>query len=71
MRARGYSLDLGENEPGTVCVAAPIRNHTGRVTHGLSISSIALEHPGRSIEEMAPQAISAATEISRLLGASI
>ncbi|WP_309067487.1 IclR family transcriptional regulator [Microbacterium sp.] len=70
VRAKGYALDLGENEAGTVCVAAPIRDHTGRVTHGLSISSIALEHPGRSIEELAPHAIRAADEISRLLGAS-
>lgn len=69
IRARGYALDLGENEVGTVCVSAAIRDHTGRVTHGLSISSIALEHPGQSIEEMAPFAIAAAEEISQLLGA--
>lgn len=70
IRARGYALDMGENEVGTVCVSAAIRDHTGRVTHGLSISSIALEHPGRSIEALAPQAVAAADEISRLLGAS-
>jgi len=69
VRARGYSLDVGENEVGTVCVSAPIRDHTGAVTHGISISSIALEHPGTSIEMFAPQAIAAANEISRLLGA--
>lgn len=70
VRERGYALDLGENEAGTVCVSAAIRDHMGRVTHGISISSIAVEHPGRSIEEMAPQARTAAAEISRLLGAS-
>lgn len=64
----GYSLDLGENEIGTRCVAAPIRDHSGRVTHCLSISSIELEHPGRTIEELAPQAVEAADEITRLLG---
>ncbi|GAA3670707.1 IclR family transcriptional regulator [Microbacterium marinilacus] len=69
VREAGYALDLGENEQGTVCVAAPIRDHTGRVTHGLSVSSIALEHPGRSIERLAPPAIAAAAEISALLGA--
>lgn len=69
IRARGYALDLGENEAGTVCVSTPIRDHTGRVTHGLSVSSIALEHPGTSIEEMAPFATAAADEISQLLGA--
>ncbi|GEK80241.1 IclR family transcriptional regulator [Agrococcus baldri] len=66
---RGYALDLGENERGTVCVSAPIRDHLGRTTYGISISSIALEHPGASIEQFAPQAIAAADAISRALGA--
>lgn len=70
IRARGYALDVGENEVGTVCVSAGIRDHTGRVTHGLSVSSIALEHPGTSIQSLAPEAVAAADEISRLLGAS-
>lgn len=69
VRQRGYALDLGENEDGTACVSAPIYDHTGRASYGLSISSIALEHPGRTIEKFAPQAIAAADEISRLLGA--
>lgn len=69
IRDRGYAFDHSENEVGTVCVSAPIRDHTGRVTHGLSVSSIALEHPGDSIEEFAPAAVGAADEISRLLGA--
>ncbi|MGC5076093.1 IclR family transcriptional regulator [Agrococcus sp. DT81.2] len=69
VRARGYAMDLGENERGTVCVSAPIRDHLGRVTYGLSISSIALEHPGSSIEQFAPQAIATADAISRALGA--
>lgn len=68
VRELGYAVDLGENEQGTVCVSAPIYNHTGEVSHGLSVSSIALEHPGRSIEELSPQAIAAANEISRSLG---
>lgn len=70
IRERGYALDLGENEVGTVCVSAPIFDHTGNVTHGLSVSSIALDHPGRSIETLAPEAMAAADEISRLLGAA-
>lgn len=70
IRAKGYALDLGENEVGTVCVSAPIFDHAGRATHGLSISSLALAHPDRTIEELAPDAIAAAGAISRLLGAS-
>lgn len=69
VRARGFATDLGENEVGTVCVSAGIRDHTGAVTHGLSISSIELEHPGTSIEQFADAAIAAADEISRLVGA--
>lgn len=68
-RVRGYALDLGENEDGTVCVSAPIYDHTNRVTHGLSVSSIALEHPGRSIESLAPAAVATARKISRQMGA--
>ena len=70
VRRQGYALDLGENELGTVCVSAPIYDHTGTATHGLSISSIALEHPERTIEEFAPKAVAAADEISRLMGAA-
>lgn len=69
VRRAGYALDLGENELGTVCVSAPIYDSTGQATHGLSISSILVEHPDRTIEQFAPQAIAAADEISRLLGA--
>lgn len=67
--ARGYAMDLGENEVGTVCVSAAIRDHTGEARYGLSISSIALEHPGTTIEAFAPDAVEAADAISRLLGA--
>lgn len=70
VRQRGYALDLGENERGTVCVSAPIRDHLGRVTYGLSISSLELEYPGTTIEQFAPQAVAAAEAISRALGAS-
>jgi DNA-binding IclR family transcriptional regulator len=70
IRRVGYALDMGENEVGTVCVSAPIFDHTGRVTHGLSISSIALAHPDRTIEALAPDAVAAADKISRLLGAA-
>ena len=71
VRQRGYALDLGENERGTVCVSAPIRDHLGRAMYGLSISSLELEYPGSSIEQFAPQAVAAADAISRALGSSV
>ena len=69
IRTRGFASDLGENEEGTVCVSCAIRDYTGAVTYGLSISSIALEHPGASIEAFANAGNAAAEEISRQLGA--
>lgn len=68
VRSLGWALDNGENEAGTVCVSAAIFDATGRATHGLSISSIALEHPGDSISDLAPYAVDAAEQISRQLG---
>jgi DNA-binding IclR family transcriptional regulator len=44
VRELGYALDREENVPGVVCVAAPIRDHTGTITYGLSISTLTLEH---------------------------
>lgn len=66
---RGYALDLGEHEVGTVCVSAPIFNHLGDPAYGISISSLIVSHPGTSIERLAPRAVEAAAEISYLLGA--
>ncbi|MFT4044399.1 MAG: IclR family transcriptional regulator [Gordonia sp. (in: high G+C Gram-positive bacteria)] len=68
VRDRGYALDLSENESGTVCVSAPIFDFSGEPAYGISVSSIAVEHPGRAIEQFAPQVKAAAESISRLLG---
>lgn len=68
IRNDGFALDLGENEVGTVCVAVGVTDAFGRISHAISISSIELEHPERSISNFAPQAGAAAAEISRRLG---
>lgn len=69
-RSRGYALDEEENVPGVVCVAAPIRDHTGTIAYGLSISTLLLEHSVAEVEAMAPQAVAAADRISAALGHS-
>lgn len=66
---RGYALDLGEHEVGTVCVSAPIFNHRGEPVYGLSISSLVVAHPDDAIERYADRVVTAAAEISELLGA--
>ncbi len=68
VREAGYALDREENVPGVGCVAAPIRDHTGTIKYGLSISTILLEHTATQIEAMSRDAIETADEISRALG---
>lgn len=70
VRKAGYALDREENVPGVGCVAAPIRDHTGTVKYGLSISTITVEHTPAQIEAMAEEAISTANTISAALGYS-
>ncbi|WP_240645714.1 IclR family transcriptional regulator [Georgenia sp. SYP-B2076] len=68
VRSRGYALDREENVPGVRCVAAPIRDHTGTVRYGLSISTLAVEHTEDQVEAMSAEAVRAADAISAALG---
>jgi DNA-binding IclR family transcriptional regulator len=38
IRRAGYAIDSEEFEDGVMCVAAPVRDHTGQVVAGLSVS---------------------------------
>ncbi|MCL3859500.1 IclR family transcriptional regulator [Actinotalea sp. K2] len=68
VRRLGYALDREENVPGVGCVAAPIRDHTGTIKYGLSISTLTLEHSVEQIEAMAALAVETADRISAALG---
>lgn len=68
VRRLGYALDREENVPGLGCVAAPIRDHTGTVKYGVSISTLTLEHTYQEIEAMASLATETADKISAALG---
>lgn len=46
-RAGGYTFDLGEDEASIRCVAAPVRDATGRIVAAISVSS--------TVEHMDPQ----------------
>jgi DNA-binding IclR family transcriptional regulator len=46
IRERGYAVDEGEHQPGIRCIGAPIREQSGRVVAGLSVSG-----PARGISK--------------------
>jgi DNA-binding IclR family transcriptional regulator len=46
----------------------PVRDHTGTIKYGLSISTLKLEHTVEEVAAMAPYAIEAADKISAALG---
>ncbi len=68
VRAAGFALDLEEFEEGLRCVAAPVRDHTGRV-----VAAIGIAGPRRRMEDEVLNAhvqkvLAAAAELSRNLG---
>jgi IclR family acetate operon transcriptional repressor len=68
VRADGYATDLQENEAGICCVAAPVYDHTGRVTAGLSVSVPAARFDDAAPARLGPQVRAAAEDLSRRLG---
>jgi DNA-binding IclR family transcriptional regulator len=68
VRRLGYALDREENVNGLGCVAAPIRDHTGTVKYGISISTLLIEHTPEQIEAMSGMAVETADKISTALG---
>ncbi|MDK4319178.1 MAG: IclR family transcriptional regulator [Corynebacterium propinquum] len=69
VRTRGYSFDDEENVPGIRCIGAPIFDHSGKATYGISLTSLAMENTLKQIERFAPLVTEAAAEISHNLGA--
>ena len=53
IRARGYSVDEGEHQPGVRCVGAPIRDRAGRVIAGLSVSGPSRRLPKDQVPHLA------------------
>ena len=68
VRQNGYALDLGENEYGFACVAAPIFNYEGSVDYAVSITMTTAKLQGESIETFLRPLQRAVESISRSLG---
>jgi DNA-binding IclR family transcriptional regulator len=67
-RARGWSLDEGEHQPGLRCVGAPIRDATGRVFAAISVSAPMRELPPSRVPGAVRMVRHAAAGISAALG---
>lgn len=68
VRAQGYALDDEEIEPGLRCVAAPVRDDTGRVIAALGISGPTIRIHATTIPDLASQVMDIAEEFSQALG---
>lgn len=69
VRGRGYATDEIENEDGVRCVAAPVRDHTGAVVAGISVSAPAYRFTTEDVHRLAPEVLRVTAELSRRLGA--
>ncbi|MDF3607643.1 IclR family transcriptional regulator [Paracoccus sp. DMF-8] len=67
-RQRGFTFDLGEDEASIRCVAAPLRDTTGRIVAAISVSST-IEHMGQTrMSGLVDLVVSVADRISADLG---
>jgi DNA-binding IclR family transcriptional regulator len=67
-KARGWTRDNEEAEPGINCVAAPIRDYRGEVISAISTSWVLESRPDLSAPKVAVQVVRAAEAISRSMG---
>jgi DNA-binding IclR family transcriptional regulator len=64
----GYTFDLEENEDRIRCVAAPVRDSTGRIKAAISVSSAAQYMDDRRMQALIEDVRGAAQSISHELG---
>lgn len=69
-KARGYTLEVEENEISICCVAAPVRDARGDIVAGLSVASTTPYMSRARMESLAPLVVGCADDISRQLGYS-
>jgi len=68
VREQGFALDREENEKNVCCVAAPIRNHQGRVIAALSISSPTFRIDKKIQDNLKEALLKTSEKISQRLG---
>jgi IclR family acetate operon transcriptional repressor len=68
VRANGFALDDGERGEGSLCVGAPVRDHSGLVVAALSVSSSTRRLDDGAREELPRRVVDAAARVSSRLG---
>jgi len=71
IRARGYLLTTDEVVAGAATVAAPVRDASGQVVAGLSVSAPTMRMRPPRPRVLLPMVLDAATKLSRMLGATV
>jgi IclR family transcriptional regulator, acetate operon repressor len=67
-RALGYAAAFQETIPGLNTIAVPVQDHRGSVVAGLSVSGPASRFDEAAMQEVRPQLLRAAEELSKELG---
>jgi DNA-binding IclR family transcriptional regulator len=67
-RARGYAVDNEENEPGIMCVGAPVRNRENVVVSAISVAGPTIRVNRETIPQITIDVIEAANQISDAFG---
>lgn len=68
IRTRGIAFDNEEHEPGVRCVAAPVRDYTGKVVAALSVTAPTVRFTDRRMQEMVAPVQEAARRLSEQMG---
>ena len=68
IRAAGYAYDNQECESGARCVAAPVRDFSGKIVAGISVSGPAVRMSDEHIAQHLPHLLETARQVSQQLG---
>jgi DNA-binding IclR family transcriptional regulator len=68
VREDGYATDWGEQEDGVACIAGPVRDYSGRVVAGISISGPWIRITPKMVPHLVPLVLDACRELSTELG---
>ena len=67
-RAKGFGVDNGEHTPGVVCVAVPVRDHSGQVVAAMSVSVPEVRSTAASSHATVAVLLGQAGALSKVLG---